>query len=254
MNVIHENSGAQDALVRVGMIGEGLAELAMTDNAGRNGMSSMWGKAFLEALNEAAQLPEARVLLLSGLPDYFCTGATLSVLKDLATGCLSPSGLTLGRQVIGFPLPVVAAAEGHAIGGGFALLLSCDLAVVSETSRYGANFMALGITPGMGMTRLVEGAVGRAMAHELLYTGDLRRGRQFAGTGAFNAIVPGPEVRDRALTLARGLADKPRDNLINLKRSLSLPRRLAFEEAMTTEPLMHGLSFPNLDTDLWGGL
>jgi polyketide biosynthesis enoyl-CoA hydratase PksI len=246
--------GPQNGLIRVGMIEEGVVELAMLDRAGRNGMSSVWGKAFLDALDAAARAPQARVLLLSGLPDCFCTGATLSVLKGLADGCLSPSGLTLGRQVIGFPLPVVAAAQGHAIGGGFALLLSSDLAVISETGRYGANFMALGITPGMGMTRLAEAAIGRALAHELLYTGDLRRGGQFAGTGAFNAVVPGPKVRERALYLARGIADKPRDNLINLKRSLSLPRRLVFEEAMTTEPLMHGLSFPNLDTGLWGGL
>lgn len=240
--------------IRVGMIEDGVAELAMLDAEGRNGMSAAWGKAFVEALDKAAALPQARVLLISGLPDYFCTGATLSVLKDLADGCLSPSGLTLGRHVIGFPVPVVAAAQGHAIGGGFALLLSCDLSVISETSRYGANFMTLGITPGMGTTRLVEDAFGRAVAHELLYTGDLRRGRHFAGSGAFNAVAPASEVRERALRLARGVADKPRDNLVNLKRSLSLPRRKAFEEAMTTEPLMHGLSFPNLDTGLWGGL
>jgi polyketide biosynthesis enoyl-CoA hydratase PksI len=244
----------QDGLIRVGMIEDGVAELAMTDAAGRNGMSPAWVKSFLAALNEVTRLSQARVLLLSGLSDYFCTGATLSVLKDLVENRLMPSELTLGRQLIGFDLPVVAAAEGHAIGGGFALLLSCDLAVISESSRYGANFMALGITPGMGMTRLLEAAVGRATAHELLYTGDLRRGRYFTNTGAFNAIVTGSEVRERALQLARGLADKPRDNLVHLKRSLSLPRRLAFEEALTTEPLMHGLSLPNLDTDLWGGL
>lgn len=246
--------GPEGGLIRVAMAEDGVAELAMLDPAGRNGMSAVWGAAFLEALDAAARLPQARVLLLTGLPECFCTGATLSVLKDLAEGCLSPTGLTLGRQVIGFPLPVIAAAQGHAIGGGFALLLSCDLAVISESSRYGANFMALGITPGMGMTRLAEAAMGRALAHELLYTGDLRRGRRFAGTAAFNAVMPGPQVREHALLLARGIADKPRDNLVNLKRSLSLPRRLAFEEAMTTEPLMHGLSFPNLDTGLWGGL
>ena len=240
--------------IRVGMIEDGVAELAMLDAEGQNGMSAVWGKAFIAALHRAADLPQARVLLVSGLPDYFCTGATLSVLKELADGYLPPSELTLGRRLIGFPVPVVAAAQGHAIGGGFALLLSCDMAVISEASRYGANFMTLGITPGMGTTRLVEDVFGRAVAHELLYTGDLHRGRYFAGSGAFNAVAPASEVRERALRLARGVADKPRDNLINLKRSLSLPRRKAFEEAMTTEPLMHGLSFPNLDADLWGGL
>ncbi|MDC7683735.1 polyketide synthase [Asticcacaulis sp. BYS171W] len=239
-------------LIHVAMTEDGIAEMALRDVDGKNGMSPAWVKAFIAGLAEVAQMPGARVLLLSGLPDYFCTGATKEVLKDLVENRLMPGELTLGRQLIGFDLPVVAAAEGHAIGGGLALLLSCDLGVISETSRYGANFMTLGITPGMGTTRLLEEALGRAIAHEMIYTGDLWRGRRFAGTGAFNAVVPATEVRDRALLLARGLADKPRDNLIHLKRSLSLPRRLAFETAMTTEPLMHALSLRNLDTDLWG--
>jgi polyketide biosynthesis enoyl-CoA hydratase PksI len=242
------------ALVRAHVVEEGVAELVMADKAGCNGMSQAWGQAFLAALDEAAHWPQARVLLLSGLPEYFSTGATLSALKELGGGCLSPSALDFGRRLIGFPLPVIAVAEGHAIGGGFALLLSCDLAVISETSRYGANFMALGITPGMGMTRLLESAVGRATAHELLYSGELRRGRLYAGTGAFNAVLPTGEVRPRALMLARAMVERPRDNLVHLKRALSLPRRLAFEEAMTVEPLMHGLSLSNLDTNLWGGL
>jgi polyketide biosynthesis enoyl-CoA hydratase PksI len=242
------------ALVRAHMAEDGVAELTMADDAGRNGMSHAWGQAFLAALDEVSEWRQARVLLLSGLPEVFSTGATLSALQDLRGGCLSPSALDFGRRLIGFPLPVIGVAEGHAIGGGFALLLSCDLAVVSETGRYGANFMALGITPGMGMTRLLEGALGRATAHELLYSGELRRGRLYAGTGAFNAIVPAAQVRQHALMLARALVDKPRDNLVHLKRALSLPRRLALEEAMTVEPLMHGLSLSNLDTGLWGGL
>lgn len=242
------------SLMDARMVEDGVAELVMADEPGRNGMSQAWGQAFLAALDEVAQWPQARALLLSGLPEYFCTGATLSALKDLEGGCLSPTALDFGRRLIGFPVPVIAVAEGHAIGGGFALLLSCDLSVVSETSRYGANFMALGLTPGMGMTSLLEGAVGRALAHELLYSGELRRGRAYAGTGAFNAIAPTAEVRQRALMLARAIVDKPRDNLVHLKRALSLPRRLAFEEAMTVEPLMHGLSLSNLDTNLWGGL
>lgn len=226
---------------------EGIVELAMRDAVGVNAMSARWVAALLEAYARIAAHPTARVVLLSGLPEIFCSGASRETLSDLLAGRLAPTELTLGRRLLELPLPVVAAAEGHAIGGGFALLVSADLAVIARESRYGANFTALGITPGMGMTRLLEQVVPPALARELLYTGDLRRGATFEGTGSFNGIVPRAEVRARGLVLARALAEKPRDTLIHLKRTLALPRIRAFDEASTHEARMHAETLKHLD-------
>ena len=158
-----------------------ILELAMRDEATGNAMSQPWVAAFLAALDTITAHPTAKVVLLTGLRETFCSGASRETLADLAAGRLRPDELTLGRRLMALPTPVVAAAEGHAIGGGLALLVSADLAVIAQESRYGANFMALGITPGMGMTRLLETVMGRPLAHELLYIGDLRRGATLAG-------------------------------------------------------------------------
>jgi polyketide biosynthesis enoyl-CoA hydratase PksI len=238
--------------VRLIDLEDGIVELAMRDSSGSNAMSVAWVAALLDAYARISAHPTARVVLLTGLPDIFCSGASRETLADLIAGRLEPAELTLGRRLLELPIPVVAAAEGHAIGGGFALLVSADLAVLARESRYGANFTALGITPGMGMTRLLEQVVPPALAREMLYTGDLRRGTTFEGTGSFNGIVPRAEVRARGVVLARALAEKPRDTLIHLKRTLALPRLRAFDEASTHEVRMHAETLKHLDLGAWG--
>jgi polyketide biosynthesis enoyl-CoA hydratase PksI len=102
--------------------------------------------------------------------------------------------------------------------------------------------MNLGFTPGMGLTRLLEHVLSPAIAHELLYTGEFRKGSDFLGASGFNSILPRAEVRPRAFESAWRIADKPRPALEVLKRVLSIRRRQAFEETRTLEALMHRLS------------
>ncbi len=247
-----EHAPGAGTTVDVVSVEDGIVEIRMRDDAGHNGMSAAWVCAFIHCLRTVTADPACKVALLTGLGDYFCTGATLEALSDLRASRLAPTELTLGRQILGLNVPVIGVAEGHAIGGGLALLLSCDLILINEEGRYGANFMTLGITPGMGMTHLLEDAFGRSMAHELLYTGDLKRGSFFKEKGGFNAVLPRADLRRHALLLARALAEKPRDNLIQLKRALTLPRRRAFEEASTLESMMHEMSLSHLDLNQWG--
>jgi polyketide biosynthesis enoyl-CoA hydratase PksI len=156
---------------------------------------------------------------------------------------MAPTDLMLSRAVLDVPVPIVAAMEGHAVGGGLALGCCADIVLVARESRYGASFMNMGFTPGMGLTRLLEHVPSPAIAHEQLYTGEFRKGADFLGAGGFNAILPRAEVQPRAFETAWRIADKPRPALEMLKRVLSIGRRQAFEETRTLEALMHGLSF-----------
>lgn len=237
---------ADPSLVRVRREAESIAWIEMVDHTNHNGFSPRFVAALLAAFEEVESDRSYKVALLSGTREVFSSGATRAMLDALSGGEVAPTELVLGRRLMGLRVPVIAAAEGHAIGGGFALLLAADLAVLAAESRYGANFMSLGITPGMGITRLLEETVGRSLAHELLYTGELRRGASFVGTG-FSAVVERAAVRDRALELAWSISEKPTKSVELLKRALSLPRRRGFEEASTLEAFMHERSFQELD-------
>lgn len=221
----------------------GVGRVEMRDERGRNAMSLAFVEALSAALREAAAWREGKVVVLTGLPDVFSSGADEETLAGLVRGELLPSDILLPRLVLDLPIPVVAAMAGHAIGGGLALGLCADVVLAARESRYGASFVSMGITPGMGTTRLLQWALSPAIAAELLFTGEARRGRDFEGRSGFNAILPRAEVEARALDVAARIAEKPRVTLELLKRTLSLPRRQAFEETITIESLMHRVTF-----------
>ena len=150
-----------------------------------------------------------RVVVLTGEGDTFSCGAPRELLLRLAAGEVRPTDILLPRLLLDCPVPVVAAMAGHATGGGFALGLAADIVLIGDDSRYGFTFMNLGFTPGMGTTRLCEHVLSAAVAHELLYTGELRRGRAFAGSG-INHVLPRHEVEAAAQDIAARIAEKPR--------------------------------------------
>lgn len=226
-------------MIRLTREPEGVLWIELHDPETKNAFTPPLLTALLTALDTVG---DAKVVILAGLPDVFCSGASPALLAGLTSGRTSPTELTLGRRLLDVPVPVIAACEGAAIGGGFALALAADLLVLAEESRYGLNFLSLGFTPGMGTTRLCEHVLSPAIAHELLYTGEFRAGRDLRG--GVNAVVPRAEVRARALDLALRIAAQPRPALTLLKRTLTLPRRRALEEAFTLESFMHGLTFP----------
>jgi polyketide biosynthesis enoyl-CoA hydratase PksI len=133
------------------------------------------------------------------------------------------------------------------VGGGLALGLCADIAILEEESRYGCSFMNMGFTPGMGITRLLEHFMAPAVAHELLYTGINYKGRDLKGKTQFNYILPRQEVLPKALELARALAEKTPQVLRLLKRYLSMNRRKLFEETHSIESMMHEISFQQMD-------
>jgi len=222
---------------------DGVALLEMRDAAGKNAFSDSFVDELLEALDAAALDPGTRALVLAGLPEVFCSGAPQALLRRLVDGAMQPSDIVLARRLLDLPVPVIAAMEGHATGGGLAIGLCADIIVMARESRYGCTFLDMGFTPGMGMTRLFEHVLSPAVAHELLYTGELRRGSEFDARTGVNHVLPRDQVRPRALDLALRIAAKPRPALVMLKRTLSLRRRQAFEESRTLEALMHEVCF-----------
>ena len=236
-----------DSLVATS-IEDGVATVRMQDATNGNSFTDEFLAELRAAMQQVVRDPQTRVLLLCGLPDVFCGGAPLELLRRLSDNPVSPSDLHLPRELLLLPLPCIAAMEGHAVGGGLAVGLCADITVVARESRYGANFMNMGFTPGMGMTRLLEHAMSPALAHEMLYTGRFYRGGVFEGGRGFNRVVPKVEVEAVARDLALQIAEKPRTTLELLKRTLSSRRRKHYETDFQVEEFMHRICFASPET------
>lgn len=221
----------------------GIVTVEMRDVVGRNALSELFVEELLAALLLVGRMVDSRVVVVCGLPDVFCAGASLEVLEKVVSGEVVPGDHHLSKALLDIPVPTIAAMEGHAIGGGLALGLCADISIIARESRYGCSFMNMGFTPGMGATRLLENVLSPAIAHELLYSGERRRGADFEGRSGFNHILPRADVRSKAYEVAERIAEKPRAALEALKRVLSADKRRAFEETRATEALMHAVSF-----------
>lgn len=217
----------------------GIARITLDDPATRNCLDAARCAEYTAVLDRLQADPAVKVLLLAGTREVFCAGGTLETVRRFVAGDVDPVVPMLGVRVASFPLPVVAALEGSAAGGGLMLALCADVRVAAEGRRYGFNFTALGFTPGDGSTALLPPLVGYARALEMLCTAKYYKGRELRDAGLFNHVVPDAAVMDVALDVARRIADKPRHVLELLKSELALPRRKALQEALHRERLLH---------------
>jgi polyketide biosynthesis enoyl-CoA hydratase PksI len=162
----------------------------------------------------------------------------------MCDGIVHVKDLAVSSFLLEVPFPVIAAMEGHAVGGGLMLAVCCDMVIAARESRYGASFMELGFTPGMGCTQLLEQLVGPYIAAEMMYTARLFKGSELAGKAVgINAIVPRAEVMKTATDMAQRIGEKNRESLYLLKSSLVSRKKKALIDALEAEDLMHRISF-----------
>ncbi len=207
--------------------------------------------ALADAIEELKRNEHLHSIIFVGGTRYFSAGASLDSLVRPNETVGAPSyAAELPGLILSIPVPTIAAMAGHAIGGGWILGLWCDIALMAEESLYGANFMALGFTPGMGATTIVEECFGAPLARELLFTGRLVKGRELKGGGGplAHAIIPRVQVFERALAIATELSQVPRDSLLLLKSMLAEQRRERLEHVLNAEKSMHRNVFSQPET------
>jgi polyketide biosynthesis enoyl-CoA hydratase PksI len=196
----------------------------------------------------SAILPRARCVVLTGGPEVFNSGASAAGLAD-AGRPITDYVAAIPRLLLDIPVPTIAAMAGHGIGGGLLLGLWCDCVVLAADRLYGANFMALGFTPGMGATVALEDCLGALLAREMLYTGQMLTGRELRERGApLPHVLPRGEVEARAMALAGAMAEAPGESARLLRRTLSARRRVRLEAALLDEAHMHGRVFADPGT------
>ena len=221
----------------------GVAYLKMNDRERNNTFADDFIAELLEGI-ESVEKAEPKVMILHGLPDVFSAGAQKKNLLSLCDGEVHVKDLLISEKLIQVPFPVIAAMEGHAIGGGFVMALCCDMVLAARESRYGAVFMLLGFTPGMGCTTLLSELVGPYIANEMMFTGKRFKGRELEHKSTnINYILPRNEIMPKAEDLALQICDKNIDSIYLLKTTLSARKKKLLIEARLQEDLMHRISF-----------
>lgn len=221
----------------------GIARLRMNDTERRN----IFADDFLDALVKEFEKLEKqgpKVLILQGLPDVFSGGAEKKNLMDLCDGKVHVKDLVISEKLVHAEFPVIAAMEGHAVGGGLVMAACCDIVLAARESWYGVVFMSLGFTPGMGCTTLLQGLFGPHIASEMMFTGRRFKGAKLMEKGTnINYILPRAEIMDKAEEIAADISEKNLKSINLLKYALSAPKKKLLIDARLQEDFMHKLSF-----------
>jgi enoyl-CoA hydratase/carnithine racemase len=166
------------------------------------------GDVLAQAVDAARRLGDmgARALVLCSEGKNFCAGANFGGGPGGAAGGGRSDIYELGIELLEQPLPIVAAVQGGAVGGGVGLALVADLRVAAPESYFWVNFARLGIHHGFGLSVTLPLAVGHQRAIELLYTGRRLGGEDAHRAGLCDHLVPAARVRERATELAAEIA------------------------------------------------
>jgi len=201
---------------------DSVALLRICNEDHNNAFTDSFVAAFRDRLQEIEEDDAIRVVVLTNIGPYFCSGADAALLQRLRAKERSFAELAcFYRGILECRVPFIHAVAGHAMGGGFAFSLYGDFVFLSKGSYYSANFLNLGFTPGMGATLILPEKLGAGLASRMLFTGESLSGAQLAELGASVQFAEKKEVLPLSLRLASQLAGKPRVALTTLKRQLT---------------------------------
>lgn len=219
-----------------------IVQIKMEDRKARNTFSKGIIEGIFKAFGSLNTYPNCKVVLLTGYENYFSCGGTLDELMAIYKGEMSFNDLNFFTLPLECELPVISAMQGHGIGGGFVFGLYADFPILAKESIYTANFMKYGFTPGMGGTLLIPSRLGEMVGNEMLYTAETYRGGELQERGIPLKVVSRNEVWETAYSLAKTLAEKPRESLITLKKHLTVKLKAELPGVIEAELAMHELT------------
>ena len=205
----------------------------------------------LKAAFEGIDQSEVRCVILTGAGDKsFVAGADIAAMSTMTKA----EGEAFGRlgndvflMVENFPLPVIAAVNGFALGGGNELAMSCDIRLASENALFGQPEVGLGITPGFGGTQRLARVVGVGMAKQLVYSATNIKANEALRIGLVNAVYAPDQLMDAARKLAGKIASNAPIAVRNCKRAINEGIELPIAEAVQVEERLFGACFETHD-------
>lgn len=215
-------------LVRIERHGEGghVAELVLDRPEAMNAVSTGMARALAAATGELADDETVRAVVVSSSHDRaFCVGADLKErnrFTDEELRAQRPLARAAYGGVLDLPVPVVAAVDGFALGGGFEIALSCDLIVAGEGATVGLPEVSVGVIPGGGGTQLLTRRVGWSRAASMIFTARRLTAAEAHELGVVDEVVGAGGARDRALELASTIASHSPVGVRNAKKAMRL--------------------------------
>jgi enoyl-CoA hydratase len=202
-----------------------------------------------EVAQELAQWDDLRAVVLTGTGKFFVAGADISQMKDYTPQqalALSRIGQAVFDAIEALPMPVIAAVNGFALGGGCELAMASDLILASSRAVFGQPEVKLGVIPGFGGTQRLVRRVGIQRAKEICYSGRNITAEEAVRIGLALEAVEG-DVLEAALAMAESITGNGPCAVAYCKRAINESRSAAPAAGLALERDLFGLCFSTED-------
>ncbi|MEE1228949.1 MAG: enoyl-CoA hydratase-related protein [Lachnospiraceae bacterium] len=204
----------------------------------------------LEAVFDGVDQNEVRCLIITGAGRSFVAGADIDAMSKMSRAeakAFSKQGNDLFRKIELFPLPVIAAVNGFALGGGCELSMSCDFRLASDKALFGQPEVGLGIIPGFGGTQRLARLIGPGYAKQLIYTAKNIKADEALRVGLVNAVYPAEELLDQAKKIAKKIASNAPIAIRDAKQAVNEGLEVEKDIAITIEENLFCNAFESAD-------
>lgn len=205
----------------------------------------------LDAMLDAIDLETVRALIITGAGEKsFVAGADISEMSTLTKAegeAFGLKGNAVLRKIETFPIPVIAAVNGFALGGGCELSMCCDIRLASENAKFAQPEVGLGITPGFGGTQRLCRLIGVGKAKEMLYTCGQVDAQEALALGLVNAVYSSEELMPAAEKMAKRIAKNAPIAVRATKKAANDGLQTDMDSAIAIEAKLFGSCFETVD-------
>lgn len=205
----------------------------------------------LKAAFEAVDQNTIRCIILTGAGEKsFVAGADIASMSTMTKAegeAFGKLGNDIFLMIEKFPIPVIAAVNGFALGGGNELAMSCDIRICSDNALFGQPEVGLGITPGFGGTQRLARLVSPGMAKQIVYSALNFDAAEALRIGLVNAVYPQAELMDAALKLASKIAKNAPIAVRACKQAINEGLQVSIDEGVVIEEKLFGSCFETHD-------
>lgn len=234
-------------------VNEHIAKITMNRPKALNALNSEVLNELDKCLDEIKANNDLRVLIITGEGRSFIAGADIKEMSELGgleAKAFGNKGLSVFRKIETLPIPVIAAVNGFALGGGCELAMSCDIRIASNKALFGQPEVGLGLIPGFGGTQRLQRLVGQGWAKYLIYSAENIKADKALEIGLVQDVVDVEELEERVNTLAEAIASKAPIAVRLSKEAINTGAQVDIEHAMRIEENAFGLVFTTEDKNI----
>jgi len=226
-----------------------VAVITMNRPEKRNALNSEVRQELYNVLKRIDSDENIRSAIITGAGEAFIAGADIQAMKNYTVEDAiesSRQGSKVFSYIEKMGIPVIAAINGWALGGGLELALACDIRICSENAQFGQPEIKIGILPGYGATIRLPRIIGIARAKEMIYFGEIITAKEAENNGLVTLVTSPTDLMEKAMELAQKLVRGPA-SLSLVKHAINSAFYLNLNEALELSLKLYGDAYKTND-------